>query len=98
MCAQLHLTAHVTFAGEVPHDQLSQLYRCATLCVQTSRHEAQGMAVLEAASYGAPLVGTAVGAIADLSPGATIAVPVGDEVSLARAIIGVLRDPARRAQ
>jgi glycosyltransferase involved in cell wall biosynthesis len=97
-CAQLNLTERVTFTGEVPHDQLPQLYRRATLCVQTSRHEAQGMAVLEAALCGVPLVGTAVGAIADLSPETAVAVPVGDEVSLAQALISLLRDPARCAR
>ncbi len=56
------------------------------------------MAVLEAAAYGVPLVGTAVGAIADLSPKAAVAVPVGDEVSLSHALSRLLRDPARRMQ
>jgi glycosyltransferase involved in cell wall biosynthesis len=96
LCQHLNLDERVTFAGEIPHDQLSALYRPAKLFVQSSRHEAQGMAVLEAAMYGVPLVGTAVGAIADLSPDAAVAVPVGDEVSLAQAIISLLRDPVRR--
>ncbi len=98
LCQHLNLNERVSLAGEVPHAELSALYRSATLCVQTSRHEAQGMAVLEVAVHGVPLVGTAVGAIADLSPDAAVAVPVGDEASLAQAIISLLRDPVRRAQ
>jgi glycosyltransferase involved in cell wall biosynthesis len=43
-----------------------------------------------------PLVGTAVGVIADLSVEAAVAVPVGDEISLAQALISLLPDPMRR--
>lgn len=92
----LGLSSYVDFTGQIAHDRLSELYRQATVSVQSSRHEAQGMAMLEAAQQGAPLIGTAVGAIADLSPDCAIAVPVGDEVSLAQAIIDVWRDPLRR--
>jgi glycosyltransferase involved in cell wall biosynthesis len=98
LCQQLNLNERVTFAGEIAHEKLPELYRGAAVCVQSSRHEAQGMAVLEAAAHGVPLIGTAVGAIADLSPDAAVAVPVGDEASLAQAIISLWRDPARRAQ
>jgi len=94
----LDLSNHVEFTGQIDHDQLHVLYRQVALYVQSSRHEAQGMAVLEAAMWGVPLVGTAVGAIADLSPGAAMTVPIGDEASLALAIIGLLRDPIRRRQ
>lgn len=92
----LGLADRTDFVGEIPHDELPELYRRVALFVQASRHEAQGMAVLEAAACGVPLVGTAVGAIADLSPDAAVATPVGDESSLAQAIISLLRDPARR--
>jgi glycosyltransferase involved in cell wall biosynthesis len=93
---QLQIDERVGFAGEIPHHELPALYRSAALFVQSSRHEAQGMALLEATMCGVPLVGTGVGALADLSPEAAIATPVGDEVSLAQAIISLLRDPLRR--
>lgn len=94
----LEVASRVDFTGEMPHDKLPGLFQQAAVCVQTSRHEAQGMAVLEAAACGVPLVGTAVGAIADLSPKAAVAVPVGDEASLSHALISLLHDPARRKQ
>ena len=93
---ELGVANRVDFAGEIAHDQLPALYRQAAVCVQSSRHEAQGMAMLEAAQQGVPLIGTAVGAIADLSPAVAVAVPVGDEVSLAQSVIDLLRDPLRR--
>jgi len=95
---RLGLSNCVDFAGEIPHAKLPELFRQTALMVQASQHEAQGMAILEAAACGVPLVGTAVGALADLSPEAAVAVPVGDEASLAQAIISLLRDPVRRAQ
>lgn len=87
----------VEFLGAVPHDRLPDLYRSGTLFVLSSRHEAQGMAVLEAAACGLPVVGTAAGVIPEFAPGAAVAVPGGDAGALAAAIGALLSDPARRA-
>lgn len=62
----LGLSRYVDFVGAVAHDKLPQLYRDANAFVLTSRHEAQCMAALEAASSGLPWVGPPVGALADL--------------------------------
>lgn len=96
LCGELGLESQVTFAGVVPHDRLPDYYRDADLFVLTSRHEAQNMAVLEAAACGLPTVGTAVGVIPDLAPEAAWAVPVGDAEALAQAIVALWRDPPRR--
>jgi glycosyltransferase involved in cell wall biosynthesis len=93
---QLALGATVSLCPAVPHDQLAQLCRSADLYVQSSWHEAQGMAVLEAAACGTPLVGTAVGVIAELAPEAALSVPPGDEQALASAIASLLGDEERR--
>jgi glycosyltransferase involved in cell wall biosynthesis len=57
---------------------------------QTSRHEAQGLAVLEAGACGVPAVGTAVGVLPEVGQA------VETDAELADALIAVLRDPARR--
>lgn len=57
----------VVFLGELPHDALAAHYREADLVVQSSLHEAQGMAVLEAAACGIPIVGTPVGILPELA-------------------------------
>jgi glycosyltransferase involved in cell wall biosynthesis len=62
----------------------------------SSRHEAGPLAVLEAAVAGVPTVGTAVGHIAEWSPDAAVAVPVGDAASLARETASLLGDDRRR--
>ncbi|HEX9923379.1 MAG TPA: glycosyltransferase [Anaerolineae bacterium] len=86
----------VTFHGVVPHDRLPDYYRAADLCVLSSRHESQAMVILEAAACARATVGTAVGILPDLEQ-AGRTVPVGDAPALARAIMCLLRHPAKRA-
>ena len=79
----------VRFWGAVNHAALPEVYHQASVLVQTSRHEAQGMAVLEAAACGAPVVGTPVGVLPE------IGLVTRDEDALAQALIELLCDPAR---
>jgi glycosyltransferase involved in cell wall biosynthesis len=69
---------------------------CAHVYVQSSRHEAAGVSVLEAAAAGVPTVGTSVGYVADWAPDAAAAVPAGDATAMARQIAALLDDPAAR--
>lgn len=92
----LGLEARVTFHGFQPTDRLAAFYERAHLHVVSSRHEAAGVAILEAAAAGLATVGTAVGYVADWQLDRALAVPVQDPVALARAIADLLRDPARR--
>jgi glycosyltransferase involved in cell wall biosynthesis len=93
---ELGLGDRVTFHGFLPQQQLAELYRRAHLNVLSSRHESQAVVVLEAASAGLPTVGTRVGLLDTLSPGAASAVPVGDAAALADAITALLADDAAR--
>lgn len=95
LTAELNVADSVQFLGDVRHERLADVYREATLFVQASRHEAQGMAVLEAAACGLPIAGTAVGVLADLTPDAAVASPPGDPIRLAQVILSVLDDPQR---
>lgn len=91
---ELGIRSAVTFAGNLPHDQLPELYQRADVFVQSSRHEGQGMALLEAAASGCAVCGTAVGALRDLArQDAAIAVPPGSADALAGAILDTLRAP-----
>ena len=97
LAVDLGLATRVNFLGAVPHAAMPDLYRAADVFVLSSRHESQGMVVLEAAACGTPTVGTAVGVVPDLAPEAAVAVPPADPPTLAAAIVALLHDPARRA-
>jgi glycosyltransferase involved in cell wall biosynthesis len=98
-CAQLGLERHVTFHGPRPADEVWPFYPGAHLNLLPSRHDAAGVAVLEAAVCHVPTVGTDVGYMAEWADqGAARAVPVGDAPALAAAIVDLLRQPATRRQ
>lgn len=86
---RLGLASQVEFSGEVEHGQMPAQYLGADAFVQASRHEAQGMASLEAAACGLPVAGTAVGVLPEIGPAA----PVGDEAALADLICGAVDAP-----
>ena len=94
----LFRSRYFTFHGFQPTDRLVDFYRRAYLLVQTSRHEACGIAVLEAASCGVPIVGTAVGHVADWSPVRAVAVHERDPHRLASEVARLLDDSALRAR
>ncbi len=97
-CAALGLAPHVTFHGFQPTDVVAELYAQSHVYVQSSRHEAAGVAVLEAAACGVPTVGTAVGYVADWAPQRAVAVPVGDASALGAAVLALLTDNRRRRE
>jgi len=82
--------------GLLGRPELHALTARADILLHTSRHEAGPLAVLEAAVVGVPTVGTAVGHVADWSPNAAVAVPVGDAAALASAVANLLDDEPRR--
>jgi glycosyltransferase involved in cell wall biosynthesis len=92
----LQLRENVSLQPAIAHELLPAYYSASDLYVQSSWHEAQGMVVLEAAACGVPLVGTAVGTLAELAPDAALAVPAGDEQALGSAVIEILQDDVRR--
>lgn len=93
----LGLSDAVSFHGWVPHDELGGFHRAAHLYVQSSRHEGGGMALLEAAASGVPVVGTSVGHVSDLAPTGAVAVPSADPKALAGGIVRLLQHPEERS-
>jgi glycosyltransferase involved in cell wall biosynthesis len=96
LARSLALEARVTFHGFQPTDTLAPFYERAHLHIVSSRHEAAGVVVLEAACTGVATVGTAVGYLADWNPDRAVAVPVGDATALAIAVADLLHDAPRR--
>jgi glycosyltransferase involved in cell wall biosynthesis len=98
LARDLRLESHVTFHGALPGDRLTTLYRNAHLLLLSSRHEAAGVVLLEAAASGVPTVGSAVGYLADWAPERAVAVAPHDPPALAEAVLALLANPAERAR
>ena len=96
MAKDLGLANDVTFHGTVPQDKVRELLSYAHIHVISSRHEAAGVSVLEAAAVGVPTVGTGVGYVADWAPDAAVAVSPGDADALAAGVTDLLDRPAKR--
>jgi glycosyltransferase involved in cell wall biosynthesis len=92
---ELGIRQRVRFLGSVSHLDLPMHYRRTALHILPSRHEANPMALLEAAACGLPTVGSAVGILPD-DARLGLAVPAGDAAALATAIRQMLRDPSAR--
>jgi glycosyltransferase involved in cell wall biosynthesis len=96
--AALGLAAQVRFHGFVPQHALAAMYANADLYLHTSRHESQGVAIVEAAMSRLPIVSTRVGIAAELAPTAAIAVGIGDASALADAVIRLIDAPHLREE
>jgi glycosyltransferase involved in cell wall biosynthesis len=63
---RLKLSEHVAVLGELTREELQETYSSADIFVYTSRYENFGQTILEAASFGLPLVVSDVGVARDL--------------------------------
>jgi glycosyltransferase involved in cell wall biosynthesis len=96
LAATLDVSQSVTFHGDIRHERLPGYYRSADVFVIASRHESQGLAPLEAAACGCPVIGTAVGVIGELDPESIP--PPADDGALAGRILEVMNDPNARRE
>lgn len=96
-CARKHRVLKATrFIGRVDHDELLALLHRADAAVLPSHYEPFGLAALEAAAAGTPLVVAAVGGLGEaVIDGETgMSCPPRDVPALASAVCAVLDDPA----
>ncbi len=78
--------------GYVDDDTLAALYRGCTAMAFPSRYEGFGLPVLEAMSYGAPVVASTATAVPEVAGDAACPVPPDDPGGLAAAILRVAGD------
>jgi glycosyltransferase involved in cell wall biosynthesis len=99
---ELGLSGRVEFLGRVSSDALVAAYRRATCFVlpatldERADTEGLGVVLLEAMSYGVPVVATRMGGIVDIVENGRTGVLVEDEpAELARGVASILDDPER---
>lgn len=94
----LHLEKHVLLPGF--REDVLQLVKTADLFVMSSVTEGLGSSVLDAMAMRLPVVGTLAGGIPEVvADGETgVLVPPAHPKELAAAIVGLLKDPARRSR
>ncbi len=80
--------------GYVDDDTLAALYLACAMLAFPSRYEGFGLPVLEAMSYGAPVVASAAASVPEAGGDAAAYVPPGDARALAAAIARVTGDAA----
>ena len=80
--------------GEVSDERLASLYAGASVFAFPSRYEGFGLPVLEAMSYGAPVVASDAPAVVEAAGDAALIFPAGNAGALATSIERVLTDRA----
>ena len=86
---RLGLSDRVSFPGRVDHSRAVELFRGAELFVLPSRHEPQGIVVLEAMAAGTPVVAAAVGGVPEIVRDGDngLLFTGGDPIALAETVI-----------
>lgn len=87
---------HVTFLHGATDAELLAAYRAASVLVNPSRYEGFGLPMLEAMKCGTPVICADGGSQREISGGAAVIVPPGDESALVAALERVLSDDVMR--
>ena len=95
---KLKLEESVKLLGQKTKEELNEIYSQADVFILTSDLEGWGLAVIEAASYGLPIIMTDVGCAGEVIKNneSGIVVPIGGKLSLIQAMETLLRDEALR--
>jgi glycosyltransferase involved in cell wall biosynthesis len=88
--------ANVTWLGEVPDEELAQLYRGARCLVYASLYEGFGIPVAEALACGCPVVTSREGPMAEFAGGDAVYVDPRDTASIRAGIESARPAPPRR--
>jgi glycosyltransferase involved in cell wall biosynthesis len=97
LARSLGAEGYVEFPGAISADEKIRLMQSCVAYLQPTRHEGFGVAILEALSCGAPVVTRSVGAVGEVVGDAAQLIDGSGPEQVARAVLEVLGDDARRA-
>lgn len=92
------LERSVDFVGRVPEADLPAWYSGAEILVLPSRYEGFGFPPLEAMACGCPVVVSDGGSLPEITAGAALVAPVGDDRAFAARAVEVLADASLRGR
>lgn len=94
-CRSLGITDAVSFAGYVPHEEVSQYFRGADVFAMSSRHESFGMVLLEAMASGTPPVAPRIDHIPEIitDKESGLLYEQGNSTDLVDKLLAVLEEP-----
>ena len=92
------LPPHTTVLGHIDDATLAALYRTCSAFAYPSRYEGFGLPILEAMSYGAPVVASSATAVPEAGGAAARYVPPADVEGWAEALAAVLLEPGVAAE
>ncbi|ADV46964.1 glycosyltransferase family 4 protein [Nitratifractor salsuginis] len=91
---ELELDDHVEVVGRIPNEELYRYYQTHAVYLNTTRYESFGMAVIEAAACGIPVVSTNVGEIPYIwNDNENILLSRADDEDMAQKVDILLSDP-----
>ena len=96
--AELGIAAHVKFLGYVPESELAKLYSTASCLVFPSLHEGFGIPIVEAMSFGLPIICGNDTSIPEIVGDAALYAETRDPTKLADALLAVVGNEALRAK
>ncbi len=96
LCVYERIVERVRFCADIPHDQVANFFKQATIFALPSRQEPFGIVILEAGAFALPVVATRVGGIPEiLTDGYTgRLVSPDDPVELAECLRSLLDKPS----
>ncbi|MCB9150111.1 MAG: glycosyltransferase family 4 protein [Caldilineaceae bacterium] len=92
------LSQEIILTGYVSDEELSALYRKATVFVYPSLYEGFGLPILEAMTCGAPVITSNVSSLPEVAGNAAILVDPYSEQEIAQAILTIVHDNSFRQQ
>jgi len=94
LASELGVSDRLELRGYVPRAEVLALYGGALACVVPSHYEGFGYGVAQALCAGAPTIAARTSSLPEVADGDATLVDADDVAAWARALAGVLRDPA----